>query len=148
VYYGSGWGVYRVPVDGGDPDNPGIRAESGISVSRDGHWLMSFLLRREGPRIYLYPLPATAPLRTFALPPSSGTYLRFHPSSRSFGYIALGESGAQNIWLQNLDGGPPRQITHFDRGNIYGFDWSPDGKWLAVVTGEPKTDVVIVRNFR
>jgi Tol biopolymer transport system component len=148
VNYGNGWGVYRVPVTGGNPDNRGMRAESGIAVSRDGRWLMSFLLRQEGPRIYLYPLPATAPIHTFAIPPSSGTYMRFHPSSRSFGYTALAENGVKNIWLQNIDGGPPRQITHFDRGDIYAFDWSPDGKWLAVSYGEPKSDVVIVRNFR
>jgi tricorn protease len=74
--------------------------------------------------------------------------MRFHPSSRAFGFVHWSDDGIPNIWLQNIDGGPPRQITHFDRGDIYAFDWSPDGKWLAVSYGEPKTDVVIVRDFR
>jgi len=148
VYCSTGGGVYQIPIGGGIPDHSGMSAESDIAVSRDGHWLMSSLLRHEGLRIYLYPLPATTPRLTFALQSYSSTYMRFHPSSRSFGYIALGENGVQNIWLQNIDGGAARQITHFDHGSIYAFDWSPDGKWLAVAYGEPKRDVVIVRNFR
>jgi serine/threonine protein kinase len=148
VYYGDRGGAFQVPISGGIPQDSRIYAELGFAVSRDGRWLMSLLHRKAGSRVYLYPLPLAVPPRTFAVPPTSVPYTRFHPSSRSFGFIGLSEDGVHNIYLQNIDGGAPRQITHFDHGNIYAFDWSPNGKWLAVATGEPRADVVIVRNFR
>jgi tricorn protease len=101
-------------------------------------------------RTHLVPLPAGGPPRVFNVPQTpSYSYMRFHPFSRAFGYVDWSGEVA-NIWLQDIDGGPPRQITHFDndRGDIYAFDWSPDGKWLAVLYGEPRTDVVIVSDFR
>lgn len=95
VYGANGGGIYQIPVGGGKPEFGVMRAQSDIAVSRDGHWLLSFALRNEGPRIYLYPLLPAAPPRIFVLsspvlPWSLGTCIRFHPSSRSFGYIALG----------------------------------------------------------
>jgi Tol biopolymer transport system component len=148
VYYGDHGGAFRVPITGGIPEDSHIYAERGFAVSRDGRWLMSLLHREAGPRVYLYPLPIAVPPRTFGVPPSSLPYTRFHPSSRSFGFIGLSENGVHNIYLQNIDGGALRQITHFDHGDIYAFDWSPDGKWLAVACGEPRRDVVIVHDFR
>lgn len=123
-------------------------SQAGIRVSPDGRWLLAGDARQ---RVGIYPLPAGGSPRIFDVPRASVAgfpAMRFHPSSRAFGFVDWSDEGIPNIWLQNIDGGPPRQITHFDRGDIYAFDWSPDGKWLAVSYGEPKTDVVIVRDFR
>jgi Tol biopolymer transport system component len=148
VYYGNGSGAFRVPVAGGNPEYLGMYAGSGIALSRDGHWLMSIVYREEGQRIYLYRLGPSRPVHTIALPFSLRNYARFHPSSREVSFIGRDKNGVNNIWLQKIDGGTPRQITNFDHGDIYAFDWSPDGKWLAVTYADPKRDVVIVRNFR
>jgi Tol biopolymer transport system component len=149
VYYGNGYIAFRVPVTGGNSENAGIYAELGIALSRDGHWLMSIMYREEGPRIYLYRLGAPSmPVHTLALPISVRSYVRFHPSSRDVSFIARDTNGVPNIWLEKIDGGATRQVTNFDHGEIYAFDWSPDGKWLAVVRGDPRRDVVIIRNFR
>jgi eukaryotic-like serine/threonine-protein kinase len=147
VYYCNGSAI-RVPVAGGNSEYLGMYAGSGIALSRDGHWLMSIVYREEGQRIYLYRLGPSRPVHTIALPFSLRNYARFHPSSREVSFIGRDKNGVNNIWLQKIDGGTPRQITNFDHGDIYAFDWSPDGKWLAVASGEPKADVVIVRNFR
>ena len=46
-------------------------------------------------------------------------------------------------------GGSPRQITHFPPGlNIRGFDWSKDGKQLAVVRSSATSNVLILADFR
>jgi Tol biopolymer transport system component len=149
VYYGNGYSAFRVPAAGGNPEIGGMNAGSGLTLSRDGHWLMSIIYREEGPRIYLYPLGGPSmPVRTLPLPFSMRSYVRFHPASRDISFIARDKNGVTNIWLEKIDGGMPRQITNFDHSEIYAFDWSPDGKWLAVARGDPRRDVVIIRNFR
>ena len=53
-----------------------------------------------------------------------------------------------NLWTQPIAGGPPRQITNFESGNIYAFAWPRDSKHLAVVRGPVTSDVVMISNFR
>jgi hypothetical protein len=55
--------------------------------------------------------------------------------------------GAGNIWDQPLSGGPPRQITSFTDRTIADFDWSRDGKHLAVVRGTMGRDIVLMTDF-
>ena len=55
---------------------------------------------------------------------------------------------ADNLWLQLLAGGPPRQLTHFKEDLIGYFDLSPDGKQIAVARGNAYSDVVLITNFR
>ncbi len=52
-----------------------------------------------------------------------------------------------NLWKQPLSGGPPQQITHF-KELIFAYDWSPDGKQLAITRGSKPSDVVLISNFR
>jgi Tol biopolymer transport system component/predicted Ser/Thr protein kinase len=153
VYYKTGKsGIARMPLRGGKPETVNVEvSQAGIKVSPDGRWLLAGLPHDDRQQVGIYALPAGGSPRVFDVPGASAPgfpAMRFHPSSRAFGFVHWSDDGIPNIWLQNIDGGPPRQITHFDRGDIYAFDWSPDGKWLAVSYGEPKTDVVIVRDFR
>jgi Tol biopolymer transport system component len=55
--------------------------------------------------------------------------------------------GASNIWDQPIAGGPPRQITSYVDRDITHFDWSPDGKHVAVVRGTRGLDIVLMTNF-
>jgi Tol biopolymer transport system component len=45
----------------------------------------------------------------------------------------LTRNGVSNIWQQKLTGGPPKQITNFESGQIFDFDWSRDGRQLALI---------------
>jgi Tol biopolymer transport system component len=73
---------------------------------------------------------------------------RWSAGGTAFQY-AVTRDGAGNIWEQPVDGGPPRQLTDFPRGeDIRGFAWSPDGKQLAVVRGHVKSNVVVISDFR
>ena len=56
--------------------------------------------------------------------------------------------GVSNIWMQPLDGGPPRQVTDFKSDRIFGFEWSRDGKQLALARGTESSDVVLISGFR
>ena len=50
-----------------------------------------------------------------------------------------------NLWLQNLDGSPGKQLTDFKSEFIRDFDYSFDGKQLAVIRGHRESDVVLIR---
>jgi Tol biopolymer transport system component len=58
---------------------------------------------------------------------------------------SIRENGAENLWLQPLDGSPGRQLTHFNFEKITDFRWSPDGKTLAVIREHDIADVVLLR---
>jgi len=50
-----------------------------------------------------------------------------------------------NLWLQHLDGSPGKQLTDFKSEFIRDFDYSLDGKQLAVDRGHRESDVVLIR---
>ena len=50
-----------------------------------------------------------------------------------------------NLWLQHLDGTPGKQLTDFKSEFIRDFDYSFDGKQLAVIRGHREADVVLIR---
>jgi eukaryotic-like serine/threonine-protein kinase len=71
--------------------------------------------------------------------------IRFTPDSKSLAY-SISENGAENLWLQPLDGSRGHQITNFKTGTIGAFRWSPDGKSLGVLRMETQADVVLLRD--
>ena len=56
--------------------------------------------------------------------------------------------GTSNIWKQPLDGGPATQLTDFKTDRIFWFDWSRDGKQLALVRGTVSSDVVLISDIK
>ena len=56
------------------------------------------------------------------------------------------DGDVDNLWLQNLDGSPGKPVTDFKSELIRDFDWSFDGKQLAVIRGHRESDVVLFRN--
>ena len=60
----------------------------------------------------------------------------------------LTRNGVSNIWQQKLTGGPPKQITNFESGLIFYFEWSPNGGQLALTRGNLSSDVVLISNFQ
>jgi hypothetical protein len=55
-----------------------------------------------------------------------------------------------DIWIQPIDGGAARQLTHFpaDGQEIWGAAWSADGKRLAVGRGSIKNNIVVFRGLK
>jgi Tol biopolymer transport system component len=53
---------------------------------------------------------------------------------------------ANDLWLQNLDGSPGKQLSDFKSEFIRDFDFSFDGKQLAIIRGHREADVVLLRD--
>ncbi|MBZ5572141.1 MAG: hypothetical protein LAO09_09705, partial [Acidobacteriia bacterium] len=79
--------------------------------------------------------------------PVSAWRPRWAPQGEAIEYV-LTQNGVSNIWQQRLTGGPPKQVTHFDSGEIFDFEWSRDGKQLALTRGSESSDVILMSNFR
>ena len=54
--------------------------------------------------------------------------------------------GVDNIWAQPLDGSLPVRLTNFKAGKISAFDWSRDGRLLAIARLFVTSDVILISN--
>ena len=79
--------------------------------------------------------------------PTSAWRPRWAPQGEAIEYV-LTQNGVSNIWQQRLTGGPPKQVTHFDAGEIFDFEWSRDGRQLVLTRGSESSDVILMSNFR
>ena len=70
--------------------------------------------------------------------------MTFTPDGKSVAYIVR-DQGVDNIFVQPLDGSPGHPITNFPSEHIAEFQWSPDGKTLAVARAHDTSDVVLLR---
>jgi Tol biopolymer transport system component len=129
-----------------------VKTSSGTSaVSPDGKQLLYGYQESSGNLIadYIGLMSAGggARLSSFQAPSGAGA-LHWSPDGKTAQY-AMTRDRAGNIWEQPLPGGSPKQITHFPAGlNIRGFDWSKDGKQLAVVRSSATSNVLILTDFR
>jgi Tol biopolymer transport system component len=72
------------------------------------------------------------------------TQLRWTPDSSGIVYADSGD-GDCNLWVQPLTGGAPQRLTDFHGDQIFGFDFSRDGR-LAVLRGVVKHEIVRISN--
>jgi len=151
VTLGQSQFAWRAGVDGGTPEQITHTPTSRALVSPDGRWLLCRLRSKEANA----PLWRTAlvsldgkPTRFFPVPAYGGSlFLQWHPDGKAFSFLDA-KDGNANVWLQDVDGGAPRQMTFFESGEIFSFDWSRDGRKLVISRGEPTSDAVVIRNFR
>jgi serine/threonine protein kinase len=151
-YFDTAAGAYmRVPIDGGKAER--VSSEyagnaEGYDISRDGKTavLGTYDFKAQKPNIAMVSLESGKTLRTFDYDPRHRGMLRFSPDGKGIVY-PIREKGVSNLWVQPLDGGPGRQLTNFTTLNIYWYQWSPDGKSLALVRGDSPSDLVLIQDF-
>jgi Tol biopolymer transport system component len=67
------------------------------------------------------------------------------PDGKAVAYTIV-ENGVGNVWAQPLDGSPGHRLTNFTSDRIRTFQFSPDGKTLAVARMHVVSDVVLLRD--
>jgi Tol biopolymer transport system component len=159
---GPSWNLVKVPITGAMP--PEVLAQdfggglgASLKISPEGKRIM-YLASPEAPENPSSP-SASNPYQLKVIPfdggvasyqvawPVSASVARWAPAGDAVEY-ALTRKGVSNIWRQKLGGGPAKQITNFESGQIFDFDWSRDGRQLAVTRGSESSDVVLISNFR
>ncbi len=142
--------LWRVSINGGAPQQVTEKFTSSPAISPNGK-LIACIYREDqansSNRIALIPFEGGEPIKVFDAPTRIGLLIRWTPDGRTVTYIAT-SAGVSNIWSQPMDGGAPKQLTNFKADQIFWFDWSRDGKQLAVSRGTVTSDVVLISNFR
>ncbi len=155
VIYLSGRGgsqaLWMVPIEGGEPTEivKAFARAGSVDVSPDGGRLAFVSSESQNQFVVMVcDLPACTnrqrlpPPTNFSLGSSS---MRWTPDGRSIAYV---DTNGSNIWSQPLDGGPPRQITHFSDRRVASFAWSRDGKRLAVARTTTTNDIVLLKGLK
>jgi dipeptidyl aminopeptidase/acylaminoacyl peptidase len=148
VLYTAGEGsrpsLRKVPLEGG----ASVEVVEGLSftpgISPDGKFI-SYVVADEKLmrfRLAIAPFEGGPPLKILDSPSTT-----WAPDGRGFTGID-NRSGADNIWEWPMDGGKPRQLTHFKSDRISAYAYSRDGKQLALSRGTVSSDVVLIKNFR
>jgi len=146
----------RVALDGGASQPISEFAVfSRVAVSPDGK-PAAFVTSRPGDskeKLVLQPLDSSQPPRLveFERPRAEyalgidGAPIEFSRDGTGIVYpVRSGDT--DNLWLQHLDGSPGKQLTDFKSEFIRDFDYSFDGKQLAVIRGHRESDVVLIRD--
>jgi len=140
--------VWKIAADGGEPVQLTDKRSRSPAVSPDSKLVAYFYSDENGPgRIAVAPLEGGEPLKTFAVPITALNPLRWTPDGRAVAYIDT-RNDVSNIFAQPLDGGAPKQLTDFKADRIFSFDYSRDGKQLALSRGMQRSDVVLISNFK
>ena len=150
VMYTTGQGgprsIWKVSIEGGDPIQITNFYSPLIALSpKDGEIAYAFdepgSLKR---RVAIISSQGGPPTKVFDFPHPFRQGIRFAPDGRTLTY--LGAPLRSNIWSQPLDGTPPKKIADFAPHRIFSFDWSHDGKNIAVARGTVTSDAVLIKD--
>jgi Tol biopolymer transport system component len=119
----------------------GVRPGGGAHVSPDGRWIgYSSFDDQKRPAITVCDFPSCTSKRTLPIPAA-----RWTPDSKGLAYLPT----PVDIWIQPLDGGAARQLTHFpaDGQQIWGFAFAADGR-LAVGRASIRNNIILFRGLK
>jgi serine/threonine protein kinase len=128
--------------------------QGGVNFSPDGKLLPEIEVRGGDAgtytrRIAFVDVTANADAPAKYVNPRSDIYpvVAITPDGNAVAYTII-ENGVGNIWVQPLDGSPGHRLTNFTSDRILSFQFSPDGKLLAVDRVHVVSDVVLLRDTR
>jgi len=140
--------LWKVGIDGGQPTQITDKYSENPVFSPDGKQIACLYLAQPAGSQTLAILPSEGgePIKTL---PFTGpiTNLRWTVDGRALVYGAT-RNGVTNLWAQPIDGSAPKQLTNFASERIFTFDFSRDGKQIALSRGTMTSDVVLISNFK
>jgi serine/threonine protein kinase len=150
VYYLAAGHIMRVPIDGGASQKLTDLTAYQFDISPDGHTLAFVTIDHAGghqEKLALVEADTGKVRQLLKCEKDAFGPIRYAPDGKAVVH-SFRENGVDNLWPQNLDGSPGKQLTSFKSEHIYDFHWSFDGKQLAMVRGHTDSDVVLLRDVR
>ena len=141
--------IWKVGIDGGPPVQLTEKLSFSPAISPDGKEVVCFYLEDENSpaKLAILPFQGGQPVKTFPLAAEAGTNLSWSVDGSAVVYIVT-TGGVSNLWAQPVSGTQPKQLTSFTSDRIFRFDFSRDGKQLALARGNRSSDVVLISNFK
>ena len=132
--------LLALPLFAQSPKKPGLplKPERKIEFTTDEATWLSLTLTPDGKTIIfellgdLYSLPITG---GEAKPVTTGLAFDSQPSvspdGKRIAFIS-DRDGSENLWICNLDGGDPKQLSKDPQGDFESPSWTPDGDYVLV----------------
>lgn len=139
--------LWKVPLEGGAAVPVTDHRSAKPSVSPDGTLIACEYLdqRTNATKIAILREKDGSLLRIFdQIPVLTGARIRWSADGKSLLYVS-NENGIGNVWAQPVDGGKPKQITHFQEDEIFYIAVASDGKSVACLRGRRISDAVLAR---
>jgi len=141
--------VWKVSIDGGQEQPFTEFPSANPEFSPDGKLVALYHMPPsvdEKPRTSVVAFPDGRVVREFEL--NQNGWQEWSANGKAILYQNP-QLSLSNVWQQSVAGGAPKPVTAFpdDLNQISDFAWSPDGKRLAIIRGQTRTDVVLISNF-
>lgn len=139
--------LWKVSIDGGEPVQLTDKLTVQPAVSPDGKQIACVYWDEQLSSpigIGVMPFDGSAPIKVVNVPAGE---VHWTADSSALCYIN-NRGGVSNIFMQPLAGGLPKPLTDFKSDMIFHFDWSRDGKQLALSRGIATADVVLISNIQ
>jgi len=149
VYNAPGdWRLWKVSIDGGEPVQLTGYIAAMPSISPDGKMIACVGRNESKHQILILPFEGGRPLKRidYAGDSLSGTRIEWTPDGKTLIYKGRPFRQAA-IVRQSLDGGPPKETASFDQDEVFDFDYSIDGQFLAVTRGGWQHDIVLISDL-
>jgi eukaryotic-like serine/threonine-protein kinase len=138
--------VKRVSIDGGAAQTIVGEPVGQFDLSADGKWIASVEVAEADHKLKIRLDPATGGKPTYAdADARMSSPPLFGPDGKSVVYVAR-EKGVDNLWSQALDGTHRKQLTTFDKDLIFRYEYSQDGKLIAIERGNIEADAFLLRD--
>ena len=140
--------LYRVPLEGGEPERVVGKAVGASAVSPDRKLIAYFSQGKESWGITVASFEGGSLIRKFEIGSHSlnNSSLKWMPDAKALLYAASSD-GIGNVWMQPLDSSAPKKVTAFKSDGLFRFDVSSDGENLVCARGGWKHDIVLIRTF-
>jgi eukaryotic-like serine/threonine-protein kinase len=153
--------IMKMPMGGGSPELvkasvvPTGWMQGGVNFSPDGRWLPEVEVKDDAATGSASRTIALVDVATNSETPAKYIDPRVDitvpvaitPDGKAVAYNIV-ENGVGNVWVQPFDGSPGHRLTDFMSDRILSFQFSPDGKSLAIARFHVVADVVLLRDTR
>jgi eukaryotic-like serine/threonine-protein kinase len=137
--------LWKTPIEGGEPVYLNRKDCSRPHFSPDDS-LLSCITENDKEILIISSDDGSLIRSLTALPHSALNFgARWTPDGKAVVYIDSNDVGISNLWLQPIDGSPPKRLTDFTTGTMYHFAYSVDGSRLFVARGQQIRDAVLIR---